>query len=116
MIGTGRPGILVLSIVGVYSTHSSVESILLMLGIGCIGWLLRKLGFDMAPIVLGFVLGRVMEVNLRNALAISGGDLGILFQSTISMVLWSLAVFVAIGPWLLHRWSTRRRLSAEAHT
>lgn len=100
------PGILVLSVVGVYSTHASVGSIVLMLGVGFMGWLLRKLGFDMAPIILGFVLGKVMEVNLRNALAISGGDLGILFQSNISLVLWALAILVAVGPWLLH--SSRR--------
>lgn len=92
------PGILVLSVVGVYSTHASVFSILLMLGIGIIGWLLRKAGFDMAPIILGFVLGHVMEVNLRNALAISGGDISILFQSKISIVLWILAGAMAVMP------------------
>ncbi|MBD9639252.1 tripartite tricarboxylate transporter permease [Ensifer sp. ENS07] len=92
------PGILVLSVVGVYSTHASVFSILLMLGIGIIGWLLRKAGFDMAPIILGFVLGHVMEVNLRNALAISGGDISILFQSQISIILWILAGAMAVMP------------------
>jgi putative tricarboxylic transport membrane protein len=102
------PGILVLSVVGVYSTHASVTAILLMLVIGVAGWTLRKLGFDLAPIILGFVLGEVMEVNLRNALAISGGELGILFKSKISIILWLLAVAVAIGPWLLHRRAKRR--------
>lgn len=108
------PGILVLSVVGVYSTHASVESVLLMLGVGCMGWLLRKLGFDMAPIILGFVLGKVMEVNLRNALAISGGELSILFQSNISIILWALAAFVAVGPWALQRWSRRHASPGRA--
>jgi putative tricarboxylic transport membrane protein len=107
------PGILVLSIVGVYSTHASVFSIYLMLAIGMAGWLLRKAGFDMAPIILGFVLGRVMEVNLRNALAISGGDVSILFESTISIVLWCLAALVAILPVFLAR-RAKRRLNAAA--
>jgi putative tricarboxylic transport membrane protein len=107
------PGILVLSIVGVYSTHASVFSIYLMLAIGMAGWLLRKAGFDMAPIILGFVLGRVMEVNLRNALAISGGDISILFESTISIILWCLAALVAILPIFLAR-RARRRLRAAA--
>jgi putative tricarboxylic transport membrane protein len=102
------PGILVLSVVGVYSTHASVVSILLMLGIGVLGWVLRKLGFDMAPLILGFVLGKVMEVNLRNALAISGGDPSILFQSWISITLWVLAAAVAVGPWLAYRWTWSR--------
>ncbi len=39
-----------------------------------------------------------MEVNLRNALAISGGDISILFQSKISLVLWVLAIAVAVLP------------------
>ena len=103
------PGILVLSIVGVYSTHASVFSILLMLGIGVIGWLLRKAGFDMAPIILGFVLGHVMEVNLRNALAISGGDISILFQSKISIILWILAGAMALMP-LLVGWRKAKRM------
>lgn len=106
------PGILVLSIVGVYSTHASVFSIVLMLGIGMAGWLLRKAGFDMAPIILGFVLGRVMEVNLRNALAISGGDVAILFSSTICNVLWVMAIGVALVPVFLSRRAKRRMADA----
>lgn len=109
------PGILVLSILGVYSTHASVFSIFLMLGIGMAGWLLRKAGFDMAPIILGFVLGRVMEVNLRNALAISGGDVAILFQSTICNVLWVMAIGVALVPVFLSRRAKRRlQIAADA--
>ncbi len=46
------PGILVLSVIGVYSTHASIFAIYLMLAIGIAGWLLRKAGFDMAPIIL----------------------------------------------------------------
>ncbi|KXF75484.1 tripartite tricarboxylate transporter TctA [Paramesorhizobium deserti] len=107
------PGILVLSIVGVYSTHASSFSVLLMLGIGMVGWLLRKLGFDMAPIILGFVLGHVMEINLRNALAISGGDISILFQSKISLVLWVLAAAMAALPVFLSR-RAKKRLKATA--
>ena len=110
------PGILVLSVIGVYSTHASIFAIYLMLAIGIAGWLLRKAGFDMAPIILGFVLGKVMEVNLRNALAISGGDIAILFQSKISLVLWTLAVAVAVLPMLLGWRAKRRRVLAAAES
>ena len=108
------PGILILSIIGVYSSHASVFAVLLMLAIGMVGWLLRKAGFDMAPIILGFVLGNMMEVNLRNALAISGGDISILFQSKISLILWILAAAVAIVPAVLARRARqKKRLAAE---
>lgn len=99
------PAIILLSILGVFTAYTSVMSVLLMLGIGVIGYILRKLGFDMAPIILGFVLGRVLETNLRNALAISGGDISILFESAISITLWILALVIVVLPW----WLARRR-------
>ncbi len=97
------PAILILSVLGVYTAYSSVTSVLLMLGIGVIGWALRKQGFDMAPIILGFVLGKVLESNLRNALALSGGSLDILFKSGISITLWIMALAIAVLPWWLSR-------------
>lgn len=98
------PGITALSILGVYTAYSSVTSVLIMFGIGIIGYLLRKLSFDMAPIVLGFVLGKVMEVNFRNALAISGGEFGIFFSSSLSITLWLMAFAIVLVPiWLKRR-------------
>lgn len=111
------PAIVILSVLGVYTAYSSVMSVLIMLGIGVIGFGLRKLGFDMAPIVLGFVLGKVLETNLRNSLAISGGDPSILVDSAISIILWISAALIVALPW----WLARRKragkmasLSAEA--
>lgn len=107
------PAILILSILGVYTAYSSIISVMLMLGIGVIGWALRKLSFDMAPIVLGFVLGKVMETNLRNALAISGGDISILFESPISLALWAMAVAIVVLPfWISRRRAKTARLAA----
>ena len=65
------PCIAVLAFVGVFQLHSDLHAIYLMLIIGIFGYLLRKFGFSLAPIVLGFVLGGLMEQNLRRALAIS---------------------------------------------
>ncbi len=101
------PGIIVLSFLGVYSAYSSVFSIFLMLGVGVLGYLARKLEFDLAPIVLGFVLGDVAEKNLRNALAISGGELSILVESSISQVLWCCALLIVFAPALANRWRAR---------
>jgi putative tricarboxylic transport membrane protein len=104
------PGITALSILGVYSAYSSIMSVVIMFGIGVVGYLLRKLGFDMAPIVLGFVLGKVMEVNFRNALAISGGEMSIFFSSTLSILLWVMSVAIVALPW----WLSRRKKLASA--
>ncbi len=102
------PAILILSILGVYSAYSSITSVLLMIGIGVGGWMLRKLGFDMAPVILGFVLGHLMETNLRNALAISGGEPQILFKSTVSITLWVMAAAILVLPWWVKRRADRR--------
>lgn len=100
------PAILVLSILGVYSAFGSVFSVFLMLAIGVGAWALRKLGFDMAPILLGFVLGKTLENSLRNALAMSGGEVSVLFQSGVSNGLWIATVAIIVLPWALAR---RRR-------
>ncbi|HBP77337.1 MAG TPA: tripartite tricarboxylate transporter TctA, partial [Halomonas sp.] len=73
------PAIAILAFVGVYQLHSDLFAIYLMLLIGVFGYLLRKLGFLLAPVILGYVLGGLMEQNLRRALSISGGDVGILW-------------------------------------
>ncbi|TDR56507.1 putative tricarboxylic transport membrane protein [Halomonas ventosae] len=95
------PAIAILAFVGVYQLHSDLFAIYLMLIIGVFGYLLRKLGFSLAPVILGYVLGGLMEQNLRRALSISGGDVGILWQSGISLGLWVAAASLLVLPWLL---------------
>ncbi|HEA53692.1 hypothetical protein LCGC14_0965300 [marine sediment metagenome] len=95
------PGIAILAFVGVFQLHSSLTAIYMMLVIGVLGFALRKLGFSLAPIILGYVLGGLMEDNLRRALSISGGDLGILLQSGISIGLWFAAGLLLIAPLIM---------------
>ena len=104
------PGIAILAFAGVYQLHSDLMAIYLMLIIGVFGYLLRKLGFSLAPVILGYVLGGLMEDNLRRALSISGGDVGILWQSGISLGLWIAAVLLLVLPWLLPRLLPRKSL------
>jgi putative tricarboxylic transport membrane protein len=97
------PAIAAVSFVGVYAVHATTFDLVLMVALGIFGWLLRKLGFPMAPLILGFVLGDMMEQNLRRALSISDGHLGILFRSPVSLVLWALAAGALAMPLLLRR-------------
>jgi putative tricarboxylic transport membrane protein len=69
-----------------------------MVALGIAGYVLRKLDFPTAPIILGFVLAELMEQNLRRALSISDGDPSILFASPLSMVLWIMAGAVLLVP------------------
>ncbi len=90
------PGITVMAMVGVLSVHGSILSILSMLAIGVFGYFLRKLEYSLIPLILGFVLGELLEENLRRALAISGGEMGILFQSKICQVLWLFTLITIV--------------------
>ena len=71
------PAILVFSILGVYAVNGSVVDVWIMLVMGVLGWVLRKLDFETAPIVLGVVLAPMIELSLRQSLAMSDGHYGI---------------------------------------
>ncbi|MEO8057917.1 MAG: tripartite tricarboxylate transporter permease [Burkholderiales bacterium] len=102
------PGILAVSAVGVYSVHATTFDLVLMSVLGLVGYLLRKQGVPMAPLILGFVLGDLMEQNLRRALSITNGELGILVESPISIGLWIAAATMVLLPPLLRRMARRR--------
>jgi putative tricarboxylic transport membrane protein len=64
----------VISVIGVYSVNSNAADIWIMVVSGAIGYMLRKLGYEMAPLLLALVLGDRMEEQFRTALTISGGS------------------------------------------
>jgi putative tricarboxylic transport membrane protein len=94
------PMIATVSFVGVYAIHSTIFDLLLCMGLGIIGYILRKFDFPLAPLILGFVLGELMESNLRRALSISQGELSILWSSGISMALWVMSALLLILPFI----------------
>jgi putative tricarboxylic transport membrane protein len=106
------PGILAISAVGVYSVHATTFDLMLMSIFGVVGYLLRKQGVPMAPLILGFVLGDMMEQNLRRALSITNGELGILIESPISKGLWIVAAAMIVVPPLMRMRARRKVLAA----
>ncbi len=68
------PAILVVSIIGVYSVNFKPADIWIMVLSGGIGYVLRKFGYEMAPLLLALVLGDRLEENFRLALTMSGGS------------------------------------------
>jgi putative tricarboxylic transport membrane protein len=98
------PMIMVLTLVGVYSVNNSVFDIWVMLVMGVLGYLARKLKFDLGPLLLAFVLGPIMERSLRQALLMSNGGFGIFFFRPISGALMATAVlFVLYNVWAARR-------------
>jgi putative tricarboxylic transport membrane protein len=106
------PGILATSLIGVYAINGTTFDLMMVVGIGVAGYFLRKMGVPMAPLVLGVVLGNMMEQNLRRALSITNGDISILFESGISIGLWIAAISVAVIPPMLRHLAARKRAPA----
>ncbi|BAO80872.1 uncharacterized protein conserved in bacteria [Serpentinimonas raichei] len=94
------PAILVFICLGVYSVNNNVFDIYMTAGLGVMGYLLLKLRFEAAPLLLGFVLGPMMEENLRRALLLSRGDPGTFIERPISAVV--LALCAALLLWTLY--------------
>jgi putative tricarboxylic transport membrane protein len=92
------PLILGISIVGVYSTSGSLFDVALLAGFGLVGYLMRKLDYPTAPLILGLVLGGAMERALRQSLMMSEGHLSILVSRPISAVMLALAVLILLIP------------------
>jgi putative tricarboxylic transport membrane protein len=90
--------IMAFMVVGSYSVSNSVFDIMIMALFGMIGYLLRKLEFPLAPVVLTLILGPLMERSLRLSLDISQGDIGIFLESPIAVVLLSLTALILIAP------------------
>lgn len=109
------PAIAIITSIGVYAVHATTFDLFLMVAIGVFGYVLRKLDFPLSALLLGFILGGMMESNLRRALSISNGDLAILWSSPITLALWALvALMVALPFWRGYRARKARQVLADA--
>ncbi len=90
------PAILLFSCIGIYSVNNSAADVLMTAALALVGWALLKLDFETAPLLLGFVLGRLMEENLRRALALARGDPMTFVSRPISAGLLAVAVLVLV--------------------
>jgi len=90
------PIIFVLCVVGSYAIASRLFDVWVMLGFGVLGYVLRRFKYPVAPLVLGMVLGDLMEKGLRRGLVLSDGSLEPFFTRPISAVLWVTIVLVIV--------------------
>jgi TctA family transporter len=95
------PIILVFSAIGVFSVNNSVFDVYLMAIFGVLGYVLSKLECEPAPLLLGFILGPMMEENMRRAMVIARGDFTVFVTRPISaamLVLAALALVAVLSP------------------
>ena len=92
------PLLLLLCIIGSYSTNNSKFDVLVMLIFGVMGYVFRKFEYELAPLVIAFVLGPILETSLRQSLLISKGDISIFFVRPISVACLIIAFVVLLLP------------------
>ena len=80
------PMILMFCVIGVYAVNTSFVDVGIMSVMGLLGYILRKFNFETAPVVLGVVLAPIIEMSLRQALAMSNGSYAIFYQRPVSAV------------------------------
>ena len=105
-------GILVFATLGVYSLSGSSVEVLVMYAIGVLGFFMRRYEFPIAPVILGVILGPVMEIQFRRALTASGGDFGVFVDRPLTVGLLSAALLALVLPYapsILGRLRGRRR-------
>jgi putative tricarboxylic transport membrane protein len=95
------PVVFVLCVIGPYAITQRLFDVYVMVFFGILGFIMREMKYPMAPLVLGIILGDILDKNLRRALVLSDGDLTPFFTRPISAVLWittALVIVLALPP------------------
>lgn len=99
------PAILVFSLVGSYAISNSIFDIWVLIISGIVGFVFRKIGLPIAPIILGMILGPLFESNFRRALMLSGGNWATFVQRPISLAFLIVVVVVLTGPAIMKKFN-----------
>lgn len=91
------PTIMVMAVIGAYAARGDVNDIFIMLSLGFVGYLMRRVGLPEAPLIITFLIAPLLEDNLRRALLINRGDwVPALFGTTLGLTLAGLAVLIVV--------------------
>jgi putative tricarboxylic transport membrane protein len=90
------PAIMAFSAIGIYSVNNSSFEIYLTAVFGIVGFVCMRLGFPLAPMLLGYVLGPMMEENLRRSMLMSGGDATVFVRQPISLAFIIATVLILV--------------------
>jgi TctA family transporter len=106
------PLVIMFCVIGVYTVNNSIVDVWIMLIMGVLGYFLRKLGLDPAPLVLGLVISPTFELSLRQSLIMSNGYWTIFFTRPIALALFlTAALLLALSLFALIRkhadWRTK---------
>ncbi|MEP9352662.1 tripartite tricarboxylate transporter permease [Xanthobacter sp. KR7-65] len=106
------PAILFFSAIGVYSIANASFDVYLAVMMGVLGYVMAKLGFEATPLVLGFILGPMMEENFKRAMLLSGGDAATFIERPISAGLLLICALM-LGLMLLPSFAKTRQVALK---
>jgi putative tricarboxylic transport membrane protein len=107
------PLILLFCLIGAYAVGGNIFDIYVMLVFGVLGYFLRKFNYEPAPLVLAFVLGPMLEKNLRQALILSDGSIGVFVSHPLSAVSLFIALFLLLSAVLPSLQKRRKEVVSE---
>ena len=96
-------GILFFACLGAYATNQDPFDVALLVAFGLLGLAMRRFGIPVLPLVLGVILGPILETKLREAMAISGGDVAGLWSEPLAVVIYALTALLVVVPTVLRR-------------
>ena len=102
------PAVFVLSIVGAYGPNQSMGDVAIMMVAGVVGLIFRRTGFSPAPLIMGLVLGAMVEETLKQSLLIFGDDLTQVFYRPIAMTLLAITALGLVWPLVSRFWRMAR--------
>ena len=103
-------GIVTFALLGSYALNTSTFDVQVAIAIGIVGFLFRRYGLPITPLILGLILGPNLELQFRRALQISAGDYGTLVASPLSKVIYLALFIVIIGPLV---WNFKKKLAIK---
>lgn len=107
------PLILLLSFVGAYAIENRLWGVWLAFAFGVLGYFMKRYDYPAAPVILGVILGGLMETSLIQTSSIGGGDFTIFLDRPITLVLFALSALVLLGPYIIKGVSSLSRRSAR---
>jgi putative tricarboxylic transport membrane protein len=108
------PLILLCCLIGAYSNGNNSADVIIMVIFGVVGYVLRKLNYELAPLIMALVLGPLIESNFRNSLTMSDGGFAIFFQRPISAVVLIIAGLLLISTGFSTYRKTKTKIIEEA--
>lgn len=95
------PAVIAIIVFGIFGINNAMFEVALVIGFGVLGYLMMKLDYPPVPLVLGMILGPILERGIRRTLVASDGNVAVFFQSPIALVIILITVVLLVSPWLL---------------